>query len=386
MNNEFEWSYSAVSVLTLHSGLSGEAGPLYTRLLATAPDGPNHGNIFLTAEVYRNVGSHGPVFPIWKSSDNGQNWVRIADVADVRFGFGNRYQPMLYELPRGIGNYPRGTLLLAGNAIPADLSSTHLVLYASVNAGIDWEFLSDIDAGGPAVYDPAANATTTAVWEPNLCLVGDGLVCFYADERYKDQKMLQTLVHRVTRDLTTWSEAELDFGVVDRSSRPGMFVTTGELPDGSYRAAFEVVGPPLVPVHFTSSNDGVRWGKSSNLGSPLISDSGTRLSGSPNISWRLSNDGQIEFLVTGRISIEPDGTVSNNALFSANAGHGEWKTIALPLQVPREINNDNSGYSQSLIWAPDGSLVQATTVRNYSGSHDIVVARALPRRTESEKY
>lgn len=147
-----------------------------------------------------------------------------------------------------------------------------------------------------------------------------------------------------------------------------------------------VVGPPLVPVHFTSSNDGVRWGKSSNLGSPLISDSGTRLSGSPNISWRLSNDGQIEFLVTGRISIEPDGTVSNNALFSANAGHGEWKTIALPLQVPREINNDNSGYSQSLIWAPDGSLVQATTVRNYSGSHDIVVARALPRRTESEKY
>lgn len=168
MNNEFEWSYSAASLLTLHSGLSGEAGPLDARLPATA------------------------------------------------------------------------------------------------------------------------------VWEPNLCLVGDGLVCFYVDEGYKDQKMLQTLVHRVTRDLTTRSQAEFDF---------------------------EVVGPPLVPVHFTSSNDGVRWGKSSNLGSPLISDSGTRLSGSPNISWRLSNDGQIEFLVTGRISIDPDGTVSNNALFSANAGH-----------------------------------------------------------------
>lgn len=36
--------------------------------------------------------------------------------------------------------------------------------------------------------------------------------------------MLQTIVHRSTRDLASWSERTLDFGVPDRATRPGMFV------------------------------------------------------------------------------------------------------------------------------------------------------------------
>lgn len=39
-----------------------------------------------------------------------------------------------------------------------------------------------------------------------------------------------------------------------------------------------------------------------------------------------------------------------------------------------EAHGDASGYSQAVRWNAAGELVQATTVRNAAGSHDVVVA------------
>lgn len=369
--------YELEGTVVILVGEPGETGPIYTRLLATSPRGPHRGTLFLTAEVYRDVGSTGPVFPIWRSSDDGRNWEHVSDVRDEHFGFGNRYQPTLYELPREFAGLPAGTLLLAGSAIPPDMSETHLVLYSSIDGGATWSFVSEIDAGGAAVYDPAADAITTAIWEPDLSLVGNELVCAYADERYKEGSMLQTLVHRSSGNLIDWSDRVLDFGVPDSFTRPGMFVSTGELPDGTYRAVFELVGPPNVPVHFASSPDGEDWGSPESIGVSLISDSGTTLAGSPNLAWRSTSDDRVEILVTGRLSLERDGSPSNSALFNADGGSDVWQSVPLPVQSARELDGENSGYSQSLVWTDDGSIVQATTVRNQRGSHDIVVARAV---------
>lgn len=50
-------------------------------------------------------------------------------------GWGLRYQPELYEMTEDIGDYPAGTLLVAANSIPTDLSETKIDVYASTDEG-----------------------------------------------------------------------------------------------------------------------------------------------------------------------------------------------------------------------------------------------------------
>ena len=92
-------------------------------------------------------------FPIFKSTDGGKQWEHISNVTDQVNGWGLRYQPFLYFLPQQIGTYPAGTLLLAGNSIPEDLSATQIDVYASLDQGYTWEFVSRVASGGEAEPD-----------------------------------------------------------------------------------------------------------------------------------------------------------------------------------------------------------------------------------------
>lgn len=76
-----------------------------------------------------------PYMPIYQSLDGGQTWSERAKVYDQVNGWGLRYQPDLYELAEPVGNYSAGTLLLAANSIPADLSETKIDIYASTDVG-----------------------------------------------------------------------------------------------------------------------------------------------------------------------------------------------------------------------------------------------------------
>jgi hypothetical protein len=91
-------------------------------------------------------------FPIYESTDGGASWAEIAHVEDTVYGFGLRYQPFLYVLPQDFGDdFPTGTVLLAGSAIPTNLSETNIELYASRDEGYTWEFVSHIAHGGVAI-------------------------------------------------------------------------------------------------------------------------------------------------------------------------------------------------------------------------------------------
>lgn len=103
-------------------------------------------------------------FPIYRSQDGGQTWSKYSEVHDQVNGYGLRYQPFLYLLPEQIGGFDAGTLLLAGNSIPADLSSTEIDLYASPDLGKNWKFVSRVAKGGEAI----PNNGLTPVWEPFL--------------------------------------------------------------------------------------------------------------------------------------------------------------------------------------------------------------------------
>ncbi|MGW9112321.1 hypothetical protein [Microbacterium sp. NPDC055683] len=351
----------------LHRGEDGERGPLYTRMTRLTS-----GALLLTAEIYRERGPWGAVFPIWRSDDGGRKWELVSEVADVRFHAGNRYQPIVYELPAPWAGRPAGTLLLAGNAFPADGSETNIVLYESADART-WSFVSVVDTGGPAEYDWRPTSETTAVWEPCLDLVGASLVCFLADERRKADGMLQVITRRASVDGVHWSDAELVSGVGDRFSRPGMFVSTGEMPDGRRRAVIEVVGPREVPIHLLESADGLDWGAPDALGTRLVADDGTAPSGTPNITWRVDEEGRVVVIVTGRLALDAAGEPVDRGLVRID--DGPWRSFALPVPAVRALD-EGSGYSQTVLQNADGELVQATTVRGARGSHDIVVGVA----------
>lgn len=103
-------------------------------------------------------------FPIYRSMDAGASWTEIGRVEDTVNGWGMRYQPFLYELPIAVGRFAAGTLLLAGNSIPTDLSKSKIDVYASEDGGATWEFVSSVAEGGEA----RPNNGLTPVWEPLL--------------------------------------------------------------------------------------------------------------------------------------------------------------------------------------------------------------------------
>lgn len=81
--------------------------------------------------------------------------------------WGLRYQPFLYQLPQPVGDFAKGTVLVAGNSIPTDLSQSKIDVYASTDNGETWEFVSSVASGGEA----RPTNGLTPVWEPYLMLV-----------------------------------------------------------------------------------------------------------------------------------------------------------------------------------------------------------------------
>lgn len=108
---------------------------LYARTLLLNQDCETDGVLLATWENYLPNNDSFPYFPIYQSLDGGRTWSERSRVYDQVNGWGLRYQPFLYELPEAIGNYSAGTILLAGNSIPDDLSKTQIDLYASTDKG-----------------------------------------------------------------------------------------------------------------------------------------------------------------------------------------------------------------------------------------------------------
>lgn len=222
-------------------------------------------------------------FPIYQSDDLGASWREISRVEDQVNGYGLRYQPDLYELPRDWAGFKKGTIFLSGSSIPTDLSSTHIELYASTDAGLTWEFTSHIASGGVAV----PNNGETPVWEPFLMLYDDTLICYYSDQRDPDHG--QKLVHQTTSDGLTWTDVVDDVAYSEYTARPGM-PTVAQMDDGRFVYTYEYGGGPVdgaepenytFPVFYKISEDPLKFGEVEGL--PLVTNDATRTvpAGSP---------------------------------------------------------------------------------------------------------
>ncbi|KAI1341457.1 glycoside hydrolase family 93 protein [Xylariaceae sp. FL0016] len=230
--------------------------------------------------TWENYSPEPPIvyFPIYKSTDNGNSWKQISKVQDTVNGWGLRYQPFLYELEEAIGDYPAGTVLLAGNSIPTDLSKTKIDVYASRDDGATWSFASSVASGGEA----RPTNGLTPVWEPFLMVYKNQLVCYYSDQR--DSKFGQKLAHQATTDLKTWSSAVDD--VHDKSSysaRPGM-PAIAKLPNGNYIFAYEVCGTDGCHIHYRMTSNPLDINGASTTYT-MKSTKGTNPSSSPYVVW-----------------------------------------------------------------------------------------------------
>lgn len=119
---------------------------LYARTLQLSD-----GTLLATWENYGPNNNTFPYFPIYQSTDGGASWNERSRVVDTQNGWGLRYQPFLYELPKQIGKFPKGTVLLSGSSIPDDLSQTLIEIYASFDKGKTWKFVSHVALGGVAL-------------------------------------------------------------------------------------------------------------------------------------------------------------------------------------------------------------------------------------------
>ncbi|CAI6337866.1 unnamed protein product [Periconia digitata] len=221
-------------------------------------------------------------FPIYKSTDSGYTWSELSRVEDEVNGWGLRYQPFLYVLPEALGDYPAGTVLLAGSAIPTDLSKTQIDLYASTDSGATWSFVSHIAAGGEA----RPNNGLTPVWEPFLMKHKDSLICYYSDQRANTTHG-QKMVHQTTTDLKTWGDVIDDVAYPTYTDRPGM-PTVAELPNGQFIMTYEYGGGPdfsnyQFPVYFKIVSDPEQFGPAT--GRVLKATDGTIPTGSPYVVW-----------------------------------------------------------------------------------------------------
>jgi hypothetical protein len=307
-------------------------GSLYPRALRLQYSGSSNGTMLATFEQST---SGTPVFPIYRSTDNGNTWSRISAVADTRNGWGMRWEPDLYELPTAIGTYPAGTILAAGDSVPGDRSATKIDMYASTDHGLTWSFVSNIAIGGPAY----STNGYTPVWEPFLLVSGSRLIVYYSDQR--DPAHGQKLVHQVSTNGVSWGPVVNDVAVSAYSARPGMS-TVARLPNGNYVLTYEYGGAPEgnYAIYYKISSNPEGFG--SVTGIPLRATDGTVPTSSPYIVWMPTGGSN----GTLAVSVNSTGDLFLN---TKNGAANTWTRVA---------SNVARGYSRGMVPLADGHSLE----------------------------
>ncbi|MFI7426689.1 exo-alpha-sialidase [Micromonospora sp. NPDC049836] len=261
---------------------SGGAGPFGPVVVADPGNGASYaravrieGSNTLLA-TFQQFGA--PGFPIFRSDDGGHTWHRHSNVPGTDEAAGWWLQPFLYVLPRAFAGLPKGAVLCAGNSLD-DFSSTTIQLYASVDGGATWTFLSTVTEGGA----PVPENGYTPVWEPFLLLHRDRLICYYSDQR--DPKYGQKLAHQTSRDLRTWGPVVNDAVGTDYSQRPGM-TTVAQVHHSLWIMMYEGggdTGDNFYAVHYKLARDPEAFGPAPAL--VLHDQDGYVPSAAPVVSW-----------------------------------------------------------------------------------------------------
>ncbi|SDL51021.1 BNR repeat-like domain-containing protein [Glycomyces sambucus] len=366
------------------------AGTTYAKIIVLKHSGASNGTQIVTYDqlVLQNGDQ---VYPIYRSTNNGTSWTHVADVnpSDQFPALTRTAQPFLFEVTETTGNLTAGTILLAGMVMPENRSSSRLVVYKSTNQGTSWSYLSTIDTGGPAVYDPSPTSTTTTVWEPSLAIdANGGLVAYFSDERQKANGVLQAVSYRRSTDGgQTWGSLVNVSAPTNQSDRPGM-ITVTTLPNGRYLATFEVVNRPsqsqnTAPVYYKTSDDGLNWGSTNSIGTAVKLGNGRGIGSSPYVTWVPSGGPQGMVVVASKWSLDASGNIDGGQNFYVNYHLGEGPWERLPMAVTYDATDTQggnfSGFAQGIDVGADGrTLYQAVNVENTATDLNDIRVGSIP--------
>ncbi|KAF7556653.1 hypothetical protein G7Z17_g1187 [Cylindrodendrum hubeiense] len=219
--------------------------------------------------------------PIYKSIDGGATWSNFSQVKDQTNGWGMRFQPFLYTLPRDFGGFAAGTILAAGVSTPFSLEGgVYIDLYASKDQAKTWNFVSHIAYGaGPETIKNGNDA----LWEPFLLIHDNSLICFYSDQT--DPNHGQKLVHVTTSNLLTWSAPVSDVTFPAYGDRPGMTTVAHIESSNQFIMTFEYCGKGGCRVHYKVASSPLNFDSAQAIQLTSNDTSKTTPVGSPYVVW-----------------------------------------------------------------------------------------------------
>lgn len=289
------------------------SGASYARALRLGAQEPGGSQSFLATFQQFDSGKPGG-FEIFRSDDGGRTWLQRGNVPDDGEAGKIWLQPYLYELPRAFAGLPKGAVLCAGNSL--DSASTRIVLYASLDHGASWRYLSTVAVGGP----PNPTNGNTPVWEPFLLLHGDRLICYYSDQR--DPRYGQKLAHQTSRDLRNWGPVVDDVVSAEYTQRPGM-ITVAQIGSSLWITTFEFgVSDTYYPVRYKLARDPESFGASP--AQELLDQDGYAPSAAPTVSW--SDSGGVHGTILVSANSDQDFFV-NRAL----GDPARWTRLSSPM-------------------------------------------------------
>lgn len=318
---------------------------IYARTLQLPDD-----SLLITWEDYPPIDE--TYFPIYKSTDGGATWWEFSRVYDQVNNWGLRYQSFLYRLDTDFGGHKKGTILITGPSVPANLSEAYIDLYASEDEGKSWQFVSHIvyGAGPETVADG-----NKAVWEPFLIMYEDQLVCFFSDQR--DPAHAQKLAYKTTRNLKTWSAEVNAVAQPAYADRPGMATVAHIESTGKYIMTFEYCGGPIAsgcPVYYKVAESPLEFGPVEPL--PMVSNGTDRLipNGSPYVIWT-RNPGRDD----GSGLILANGDSLDQVMVNEDAGAADgWKAVDVGQwsAYSRSLRTINTPHGSKLLLGNGGNM------------------------------
>ncbi|MFD5385744.1 family 16 glycoside hydrolase [Streptomyces sp. NPDC127074] len=353
----------------------------YSRIIRLQHSGAANGTLIGTFEHASKDGTASD-FVIRTSKDDGRTWRTLTTLNDPLEGENHPsdqfWQPFLFELPKKMGEFPAGTLLLAGNIAPSEKVRTDFVLWRSTDHGAHWTFQSILQTGGGSVGAPHGGS---GIWEPFLTVDGAGRLAMYFSDERREPEYAQIIAHMVSNDGgVTWSarpDGSTNFApglVVDVQSgvdtdRPGM-PTVATLPDGRMVMAYEICGAGRnCEAHTKTSTDGgVTWGSGpTDLGKMAVTSDGRYLGSSPYIVWSPAGGPSGRLLLTGmRTRFTGTNAFSpedRQAIFINDPDmSGPWSWTPAPFgPVADPAQNCSTSYSPHLLLDASGRTVRFTT-------------------------
>ncbi len=346
---------------------------LYPRVIQLQHAGEQNGTLLATFE-YATL-KEPPVAPIFKSVDGGKTWEHFSDVEDTKNGWGLRFQPVIFELPKQCGDLPAGTLVFSANAVPLqafapgnapDFIGTELQFYVSRDFGKTWDYRSSFAYGGvPVEYNWDCLGP---VWEPFIYInaYGDITVAFTDERPHSDGKLNQTLAVIASNDGgRTWGEEKLVVAIPDRIHRPGMAIVT-RLPNGKFFMCYEIVNCPNQDVYFKISDDGMDFGDPASFGTRAQTADGKFVGSMPYCIWTKHGGPNGTIILSGkRDGFIEDGEEKGwlglrepgNFLVNYNLGEGPWEQ--LPMLVSYDSRIHQAGWSMGMaVIDGDTKLIQ----------------------------